>query len=80
MGAEAILIGVAVGSALLPFYLLLMATVFCRTALRDGGEFEAEIKAPMRTLRVRARGAPTPESSIDGAGSEHGRTADETRH
>jgi len=34
-----------------------VATVFCQKALRDGGEFEAEITAPALTLRLRARGA-----------------------
>jgi hypothetical protein len=72
VGAEAILIWIAIGSALLPLYAIVTATVFCRRALRDGGEFEAEIKAPTRTVRLRAKG-PTRRNLTDTReGSEHG--------
>jgi hypothetical protein len=47
----------AIGSALFFICVLVIATVFCQMALRDGGEFEAEIKAPSLALRLRAAGA-----------------------
>jgi len=76
VGAEAILfLGIAIGSALLPFYAVITATVFCRKALRDGGEFEAEIKAPSRSVRFRAVGPDRPSLTDTRDGSEHGRAA-----
>jgi hypothetical protein len=56
MGADAIHV-VALGLALLPIYVAVVATVFCQRALRGGGEFEAEIKAPALSLRLRAKGS-----------------------
>lgn len=56
MGADAIHV-VALGLALLPIYGVAVATLFCRKALRGGGEFEAEIKAPAFAIRLHAIGA-----------------------
>lgn len=55
MGADAIHV-VALGLDLLPIYAVVVATLFCRRALRDGGEFEAEIKAPAFAAQLRAKG------------------------
>lgn len=73
MRADVILQWIALGSALLPVYVAVIATVFCRRALHDGGEFEAEIQAPMRTfvLRMRATGPVPGRTLTSEKSSEH---------
>ena len=53
MGADVALVA-AIGSALLFVYVTIAATVLCLRVLRQGGEFEMEIKAPSLALRMRA--------------------------
>jgi hypothetical protein len=58
MGADAVLVA-AIGSALLLAYAAVVGTVLCLRALRHGGEFEMEIKAPSLAWRMRASRAQT---------------------
>jgi len=57
MGADAPLFAaVVIGSALILVVAVFAMVAFCRMALSRGGTYEAEIKAPFVTYRVRAEG------------------------
>ena len=69
----AIATSVAIGSALFFICIVVVGIVFCRKALRDGGEFEVEIKAPTLAVRLRAAGAPMLNHTLCSySDSEHG--------
>ena len=55
MGVGAPLVVVAIGSALCFMVGCAVVVVLCLRALRQGHQFEAEVKAPSLTIRVKAR-------------------------
>jgi len=55
MGVGVPLIVVAIGSALCFVVGCAVVVVLCLRALRQGHQFEGEIKAPSLTIRIRAR-------------------------
>jgi hypothetical protein len=68
MGADAVVIATAIGLAL-PLTLAIPAVALCRRALRDGGEFEAEIKGPSVAIRMRAAGGAVHSAAADSSDS-----------
>jgi hypothetical protein len=53
MGVDAPLLVVAIGSAVLIVSVSIATVVLCLRALRQGAEFEGELKAPSVTFKIR---------------------------